>query len=195
MKTTASTVAGLGLVVLAALAGCSKSDPPAAAEAGAAAAAAPGTATSTSGEAGAASGEAGAAATAAGAAHAGATYTGKYTVTAGTMYVPNEKDWASVKFKNDDTKMLGDGEMTLNVDSSGKVAGTTEAGPLGASIIDGRIDNGLLTATIRRKDVTDDGLTGTLVATVAGDVLAGTMNLAESNAAVVRVAKLEAKKK
>lgn len=122
------------------------------------------------------------------------TYKGKYTVTAGTMYVPKEKDWASVKFKNDETKMLGDGEMTVTIDPSGRVSGTTESGPLGSSILDGQSDGGRVTASIRRKDPSDEGLTGTLVATVSGDTLSGTMNLAESNAAVVRVATLEAKK-
>ena len=164
------------------LAGCPKSEPTAGTKADASADAL----ATASADAGAEGGAAKA---------AKVTYVGKYTVTAGTMYVPAEKDWASVKFKNDESKMLGDGEMTLSIDPSGRVSGATEAGPLGTSVLEGYSDNGLLTATIRRKDPSDEGLTGTLVATVAGDVLAGTMTLAESNAAVVRVAKLEAKKK
>lgn len=172
------------LIALAcvALAGCPKSEP------------APGEAAKASAEAGA-NEEAGASAEAAAPKPVALTYTGKYVVTAGTMYVPATKDWASVKFKNDETTMLGEGEMTLVIDPSGTVSGSTESGPLGASVIEGRSDEGLLTATIRRKDTADQGLTGTLVATVAGEGLTGTMNLAESNAAVVRVATLEAKKK
>ena len=123
------------------------------------------------------------------------TYAGKYTVSAGKMYVPDQKDWSSVKFKNDETKMLGDGELTLSVDGTGRVSGSTEAGPLGASVLDGTSDGTTLTATVRRKDPSDEGLTGTLVAKIAGDALDGTMKLAESNAAVVREAKLEAKAK
>jgi hypothetical protein len=170
-----------------ALAGCPKKDAPAA-----------GGDPNASAEAGTTSAAAAAAAASAAAEAAKptpVTYAGKYTVTAGTMYVPAEKDWASVKFKNDDTKLLGDGEMTLTLDPSGLVSGTTEGGPLGASVVEGQSDKGQITATVRRKDPSDEGLTGTLVATVTGDTLAGTMNLAESNAAVVRVAKLEAKKK
>lgn len=125
---------------------------------------------------------------------AAASYAGKYAVSAGTMYVPAEKDWASVKFKNDDTKHLGDGEIKIAIDPSGRVSGGTEAGPLGASVIDGLSEGGILTATIRRKDPTDDGLTGTLVAKIAGDAIEGTMKLAEFNAAVVRTATLTAKK-
>ncbi len=125
---------------------------------------------------------------------AAASYAGKYSVSAGTMYVPAEKDWASVKFKNDDSKHLGDGEIKLAVDPTGRVSGGTEAGPLGASVIEGLSEAGVLTATIRRKDPTDDGLTGTLIAKITGDAIEGTMKLAEFNAAVVRTATLTAKK-
>lgn len=122
-------------------------------------------------------------------------FAGKYTVSAGSMYVPEHKDWSSVKFKNDETKMLGDGELTVTVDATGRVSGGTEAGPLGASVLDGTSDGTTLTATVRRKDPADEGLTGTLQAKVAGDTLEGTMNLAESNAAVVRFARFQVKKK
>lgn len=125
----------------------------------------------------------------------GVTYAGKYSVAVGKMYVPDQKDWSSVKFKNDETKLLGDGEITLSVDGTGRVSGGTEAGPLGASVFDGTSDGTTLTATVRRKDPSDDGLTGTLVAKIAGDALEGTMKLAESNAAVVREGKLDAKAK
>lgn len=123
------------------------------------------------------------------------TYAGKYSVALGKMYVPDQKDWSSVKFKNDETKLLGDGEISLTVDGAGRVSGSTETGPLGASILEGTSDGTTLTATVRRKDPSDDGLTGTLVAKITGDALDGTMKLAESNAAVVREAKLDAKAK
>ncbi len=123
------------------------------------------------------------------------TYIGHYEVTVGTLYVPAEKDWASVKFKNDVDKFLGEGAMTLTVDPSGRVTGNSDSGPLGAARLDGRRENGVLTATLRRSDPTDDGLTGTLIAKVTNDALTGTMNLAESSAAVVRLATFEAKKK
>jgi len=126
---------------------------------------------------------------------AGATFAGKYVVKVGTMYVPAEKDWASVKFKNDDGKLLGEGDLTLAIDEAGRVSGTTEGGPIGAGILEGKSDGQTLAATVRRKDVADDGLTGTLVATITGDKLEGTMKLAEFNAAVVRVGTFTATKK
>jgi hypothetical protein len=135
----------------------------------------------------------------AGAATGGArSFSGKYVVAVGSMYVPAAKDWSSVKFKNDDSKLLGEGTVSLSIEGEGKgglVSGTTEGGPLGAAILDGKSDGTTLTATIRRKDPTDEGLTGTLVATLKGDALEGTMNLAEANAAVVRTATLTASKR
>jgi hypothetical protein len=180
------------LLLLAGAAGCKKSEVTEEERAAKAAAAASAAAASHPAAADADAGADGGAGKAAGKTSA---FTGKYTVSAGSMYVPAQKDWSAVKFKNDESKMLGDGEITLTIDPTGRVSGGTEAGPLGASVIDGASDGTTLTATIRRKDPTDEGLTGTLVAKIAGDALDGTMNLAESNAAVVRVAKVDAKKK
>lgn len=123
-----------------------------------------------------------------------ASFAAKYTMTAGTMYVPKEKDWSAVKFKNDESKMLGEGTFNLAIDAGGTVSGTSEGGALGAAIIDGKVDGDRITATIRRKDPSDEGLTGTLLAKREGDKLDGAMKLAESNAAVVREANFTAQK-
>jgi hypothetical protein len=114
----------------------------------------------------------------------------KYSSALGTLYIPAEKDWAHTKFKNEESKYLGDGTLSMTVDPSGRVTGAAEGGPLGAAVLDGFSDGETLTANVRRKDPSDDGLTGTLVAKIAGDTLAGTMKLADTNAAVVREAKV-----
>jgi hypothetical protein len=137
-------------------------------------------------------GGAGSAGTAEGASRA---FAGKYAISVGSMYVPAGKDYASVKFKNDDAKLLGDGTIAIAIDPKGRVSGTTEGGALGASVLDGSSDGKQVTATVRRKDPTDNGLTGTLVAKLAGDALDGTMSLAEANAAVVRQGTFTAAKK
>ena len=128
-------------------------------------------------------------------ARASTSFSGKYTVTVGSLYIPEGKDWSSVKFKNDDRQFLGEGEMRLSVDPSGRVSGSTESGPLGASVLEGASDGKTLSATIRRKDPADEGLTGTLFAKVDGDKLEGSMNLAEANASVVRLGTFTATKK
>ncbi|MCL2776917.1 MAG: hypothetical protein FWD73_02860 [Polyangiaceae bacterium] len=115
-----------------------------------------------------------------------------YTIVPGTLYVPDGAGWSGVKFKNDSSRMLGEGTLTLTVDTGGRISGVSEGGPLGNTIIDGTADENTLLATIRRKDPSDMGLTGTLVATLAGNQLQGTMKLSESNAAVVREATITA---
>ncbi|AKU96786.1 hypothetical protein AKJ09_03450 [Labilithrix luteola] len=190
----AKTLGALALSL--AIAACSKNETPSAADAAAppaasaknetpsaASAAASGSAASTkSAEAG--KGDKGEA----------SSFSAKYAMTAATMYVPKEKDWSAVKFKNDESKMLGEGTFNLAIDEHGTVSGTSEGGALGAAIIDGRLDGDALSATIRRKDPSDEGLTGTLFAKREGDKLEGDMKLAESNAAVVREAKFTAQK-
>jgi hypothetical protein len=123
----------------------------------------------------------------------GMTFSAQYTLSPGTMYVPAQKDWAAVKFKNDETKLLEGGSLSLNVDASGHVSGVSEGGALGAAVVEGQRDGKTIFATVRRKDPADLGLTGTLLATVEGSNLTGEMKLAEYNAAVVRVAKVTAK--
>ncbi len=170
----------IGIGMLLVLAGCPKKSDDGRSEAGAA----PSTSASAAADAGDAS-----------TAPATATFKGKYTVAAGTMYVPDAKDWSSVKFKNDDSKLLGDGELSLTIDPAGRVTGTSEGGPLGAAVIEGMREGESLAAAVRRKDPSDDGLTGTLQGKVAGDKVDGTMQLAEFNAAVVRTATFSVTKK
>jgi hypothetical protein len=110
-----------------------------------------------------------------------------YTIVPGTLYVP-----AGVKFKNDPSRMLGEGTLTLTVDAGGRISGGSEGGPLGNTIIEGTANEGTFLATIRRKDPSDKGLTGTLTLTPEGSKLRGTMKLSESNAEVVREATITA---
>ena len=195
---------GLVLVALSLTAACDKKDPPAA-DAGAAPTATATTAVTS--DAGAAAGEAGAgaasaeagaspsaaAATATGTASA---FKGKYTVKPAAMYVPSEKDWANVKWKNDEAKHVGDGDMTLDIDAAGRVAGQTDpAGAMGAAVIEGSATATELTAMLRRKDPSDQGLMGTVTAKITGDKIEGVMKLSDANAASVREATFSLSKK
>lgn len=170
-------------VLLAAL-GCGKKDtPPEAAEAGATVAtSAVAPVASAKPEAGAPAGEASA-------------WSGKYSLAAGTLYIPTDKDWKNTKFKNDEEKYLGEGTLTMNVDPTGRVTGSTDGPPIGAAVIDGHVEGTSFTANVRRKDPSDNGLTGTIFGTITGDKLEATLKLAEANAAVVREGKLSAQKK
>jgi hypothetical protein len=112
------------------------------------------------------------------------TFDAKYTSEPGTLYMPSGKE----RFKNDLSKMLGDGVLTVTVDADGRVSGASEGGPLGPTILDGEMNGQVVMGTIRRSDPSDEGLTGTLVATRSGDKIEGTMKLSDGNAAVVRQA-------
>ncbi len=83
---------------------------------------------------------------------------------------------------------LGEGTVAIDVDpTTHRVTGTLD-GPLGPATIDGVADEGKLTASIARKDPSDRGFTGTLVATVTADHVEGTMNVAPGQAGELRTA-------
>jgi hypothetical protein len=124
------------------------------------------------------------------------TWTVTYSLAPATMYVPTNKDWKRVKFKNDTEKYVGGGTLSLTAQPDGRVTGESSGPPLGDALFSGELaDGGALSATVRRKDPADQGLTGTLTGEVSGDKLEGEMKLAESNAAVVREGKLSGVKK
>jgi hypothetical protein len=128
---------------------------------------------------------------------AAAKYEGKYTATPGVLHIPSDnKDYSGVKqAKDDGTKMVGDGTLTLDVDGEGRVTGTFESGPAEGSVLDGTVADGNVAGTVRVKTARADGLHGSLVGKMSGDSIEGTMTLADSNASVLRDVKFSAKKK
>lgn len=124
------------------------------------------------------------------------TYSGSYSVAPAKYYVSEAKDFASVKqVKDDPSKHVGDGALTVSVDAEGKVTGTVDTGPASPGVIDGTLLGQEIRGNIRRKDPSDNGLTGVFAASVSGDSATGTLSLAESNAAIVRDGKLTLKRK
>jgi hypothetical protein len=121
----------------------------------------------------------------------------KANTTPGTLYIPSEnKEYAGVKqAKDDGTKMVGDGTLTLDVDATGRVTGTFESGPAQGSLLDGTVADGSVAGTVRVKSAGEDGLHGSLVGKMTGDAIEGTMTLADHNASVLRDVKFTAKKK
>jgi hypothetical protein len=141
----------------------------------------------------AASAKAASSATATGTASA---YTGTYSLTPAKYYIADTKDFSSVKqVKDDPSKFVGDGALSLAVAPDGKVTGTIDTGPASPALIDGNVIGAEIRGKVRRKDVNDDGLTGVFSATLAGDTATGKLSLAESNASLVREGKLTVKRK
>jgi hypothetical protein len=182
------------VALVVAACGCSKGTSPDPAPAPSAASAAPPASAARTVDAAAPAASGGAAATAAGG--KAASYGGTYSLVPATLYIPEAKDYASVKqVKDDPSKHVGDGALALEVDANGRVTGTIESGPASPAVIDGSVVGDEIRGNVRRKTPSDDGLTGTVVAKLSGDTLDGKLRLAESNAAIVREGKLALKKK
>jgi hypothetical protein len=123
-------------------------------------------------------------------------YAGTYSISPRALYIPPSKDYGRVaQAKDDPAKHVGDGALSLAIDAEGRVSGAIESGPAAPAIIDGSLVDGEIRGNVRRKTPSDDGLTGTLLATVNADAVEGTLSHAEAHAAIVREGKLALKKK
>jgi hypothetical protein len=113
------------------------------------------------------------------------TWHGSYKTTPGTLAVP--ADWSKTHWSSSDTATgVGEGALQLTVDPvTRRVSGTVD-GAIGAAVVEGMLSDAQLSAAVRRKDPTDRGLAGTLVATVATDKVTGTMTLASGDGATLR---------
>jgi hypothetical protein len=159
-----------------------------------ASAAAPGSGAPAASAAGAGS----AAASASAPARAGdaASYAGSYTLAPAALHIPESKDYAHVKqAKDDPSKFIGAGTLSLTVGADGRVSGEIDSGPASPSEIDGSLVDGEIRGVVRRKAPSDHGLTGTIVAKIAGDHGDGTVSLAEANAAILREGAVSLKRK
>jgi hypothetical protein len=118
---------------------------------------------------------------------ASSSWAGTYRSAASSLTVPPE--WKKVHWSDTaSTQGVGDGAMTLDVDgATGRVTGTLD-GPLGPATLDGTAADGKVSATIVRKDPNDHGFGGTLLATVNGDKLEGTVSASLGMASALRTA-------
>ena len=112
---------------------------------------------------------------------------GTYKSAASTLTVP--PDYKKTRWSDTQSTVgIGDGPLSLTVDgASGHVSGTIE-GPLGPAAVDGVVADGKLAGTIRRRDPTDQGFSGTLLGSIANDRLDGTMNVSLGGAGALRAA-------
>jgi len=112
---------------------------------------------------------------------------GTYKSAASTLTVP--PDWKKTHWSDTQTTAgIGDGALALMIDAAtGHVSGTVD-GPLGPATVDGMVTDGKLAATLRRKDPTDQGFTGTVLGSIAGEHLEGTMNVSLGLASALRTA-------
>jgi hypothetical protein len=112
---------------------------------------------------------------------------GAYRSAAATLTVP--PDWKKVHWSDtQSTAGIGDGTMALTLDgATGQLSGMVD-GPLGPATVEGVVADGTVAATLRRKDPADEGFTGTLLGSIAGDHVEGTMSMSLGLASALRTA-------
>jgi len=112
---------------------------------------------------------------------------GAYRSAVSTLTVP--PDWKKVHWSDlQSTAGVGEGTMALTVDGpTGHLSGTVD-GPLGPATVDGVLADGNLAASLRRRDPSDQGFTGTLLGSLTGDHVEGTMNVSLGLASALRSA-------
>jgi hypothetical protein len=97
------------------------------------------------------------------------------------------KEWA----KDEGRQSSGPGKLSLQIDESGQVDGTSE-GALGAGHVSGKVEDDTLRVQLSPAD--DAGLHGVLVATRDGDGFKGSIEASSGDSLRVRTAAIELKK-
>ncbi len=120
---------------------------------------------------------------------AATTFLGTYKSEPAALYIPAAPDWKGVRWAVKETPLgIGEGAITMTIDAAtGRVTGAVE-GPLGPGVLAGVAREGNLTATIVRKDPSDRGFTGTLMASVKSGHADGTMSVSLAEASAIRQA-------
>lgn len=112
-------------------------------------------------------------------------WTGTYKTTPSLLAIPSAFA-KTYRPASDTTTGVGDGTMQLTVDpATHRVTGTLD-GAIGPAVVDGVLGEGQLSGSVRRKDATDKGLAGTLLATIASDKMTGTLTLASGDGNTLR---------
>ena len=123
-------------------------------------------------------------------------WSGTYASVPGSIYVVDGGEWAGVRWRGDDASAgVGEGTLTIAIESAtAHVSGSAE-GAIGDALLVGAVEGTEVTARVLRKDATDRGFTGTLLATQSADKLTGTMRLALADARVIREASFSLSRK
>ena len=116
------------------------------------------------------------------------TVTGSYDSKVAEVRTPKD----APKFKNEETKALGAGTLSLTLPATTGVVVGTASGSLGAQRFSGILEDGQLNGTLSPADAGTSAFTGKLVATITGEgsarVVAGTVRASDGSGAVVREA-------
>lgn len=112
---------------------------------------------------------------------------GHYDAKKGAVLLPPRVKDAALE-KDDGKKLAGKGTLSITVDATGKVVGKNR-GALGPGLVTGRVDDGIVRASINPEDPTvPNAMTGVFVALQKGETLVGEIRVAGPDATVVREA-------
>ena len=111
---------------------------------------------------------------------------GSYTSTAGPLYVP--PGWNVRWSGGDGSTGIGEGTLTMTIDSASRRIGGLVEGPLGPATLDGLATNETVAATIFRKIPGDYGFTGTLAGAIHDGRVEGTLRVSSGEASMIRTA-------
>ena len=118
-------------------------------------------------------------------AQAARTWSGTYKAAAGSLYVP--EDWKVRWHPDDVTSGVGEGPLSITVDPARGVVEGAVGGPLGPATLNGQLSDGLLGATMKRRDPQDHGFTGVLRGSARDGGIEGTLNVSPATGGAVRV--------
>ncbi|MBI4952878.1 MAG: hypothetical protein HY908_12660 [Myxococcales bacterium] len=113
---------------------------------------------------------------------------GTYQAEKDTVFVPEKVPYHGGWAKDDGTQAVGPGQVELTVAPDGQVTGSA-SGALGDQVIRGVVDGGALRLGVTAKDPRDPAaMSGILTGSLKGDKLVGTLQVASSDASLVRQA-------
>ena len=93
------------------------------------------------------------------------------------LYIPENKDWASAKWRGDNESAgIGEEKVTLTIARTGEITGEG-TGAVGDIMISGLLRDGAISGTIRRKNATEAGFVGSFLGSASGEKAVGTVSL------------------
>jgi hypothetical protein len=122
------------------------------------------------------------------------TFTGTYTSTAGTLYVPDAEAWSHLKFRGDDAGALGEGTITFTVEADGGAVTGSLRGPLGPATLSGVADGSSLSFHVSPQGGDELSLSGTGTALLDGGAATGELHVSSWRGNVLREATFRAQR-
>lgn len=118
-----------------------------------------------------------------------ARWSGTYASAAGSLYVPDAPEFKGSTFRGEDAgDGLGDGTLSFEVDPLTHGLAGEVHGALGDLVLFGAVQEDVYSFTVRPKDASGMGFSGTGRASPKGTEIAGTLRVSKATANIIREA-------